>query len=693
VFSCPVAAVVRSVLKEVTLAAKHFGDLLLPEWKKLVDLHTMCDYLPSVDDSEFVDDIRDWVGVEREHECREGDFMDLFSTGADAFLTASPGHEPFIALQPDQFLADPGYWARSGVSDGERLFVLDKGKVRRMRKSKWATALAADLPYLRRLFYDESPQRNKAIQKRERGKVRAIIAGDLSTYLQMKFVSYWLNAMMQGHPNTTLFYNAEQLFMLYTKMAQDTETKKAKMPIDQDEFDHQVRLKMVLCILQRLHAFVATHATAMRADLLATIDRLTLKLSKGTVLVAGVLIQIINGILSGWEWTALLDTIVNAAENYACRVVAERRTGRDPLESGVFQGDDGRLVCPNETCAVALWGAYTEMGFKVNPAKFWIARNRDEFLRQVATPGETSGYPARAVPSAVYRSPVTRNELPGEERFREGLSTWNTIAARLGTNLSPDAFIDMARANSAKEGNGSGQRVTVQDVDKLAHTPACMGGLGYYPWDGRVEGLAMQKSRAVYNWKWLRLPPLARTLADAFGVSADAIARLWRGTVEAPPQAEVEYQDYHLVNVKIPQMQYKRVPFDSEVPLQARARPDLPPSVAAAKLDEILRTKDWTAVVDWLHPDLYTLWDRLWKHTSRRVAIAWLADELPFSSPIVPGVSTLVSGLMSSVLARSLAASLFTRPKTNYGNVMAAAMQAEFLTHELCATLPVVLGG
>lgn len=76
-------------LKLLSGLAKKYQEMLFgKQWKLLVDLHTVRDYLPTKDITDFVDDIRDWVTGEAPHTLKgsEAYFLQLLGDGVTKYL-------------------------------------------------------------------------------------------------------------------------------------------------------------------------------------------------------------------------------------------------------------------------------------------------------------------------------------------------------------------------------------------------------------------------------------------------------------------------------------------------------------------------------------------------------------------------------------------------------------------------------
>lgn len=657
----------KAWLKELGALMKVHQTALSDYWKHYVDTVNLCDYLPAKPISTFVDDIRDWVTGQIDHTLGRSKttFLTLFRHGVRQFLADAPGGD-YHHLTVDQFLSDPEHWARSGTSDAKRLRVVREGKDYYARKSKWASALAMSLPELRQLFWERRKQRNKAVQKRELGKVRAIVAGDLGTYLNMVYVGRYLTAKLSRHPNTTLFYTAEQQADLWARMRDDSQdSTTVKAPLDQDSFDHQVNKDMIDIVNIELRDFVSQ---SRFPELVEVMDHVMFRLDGGDVRVGDVIIKYEKGILSGWAWTALYDTIINAAELYAMREWAQRAVGPITLLDLNVQGDDDRLKLQDYTSAVAIWASYIEADFKINPRKFFLRTDCDEYLRQVAWRGSVAGYPARACSSLVWRNPVSREPAPGEERTQEMVSSWNTFFNR-STRTSWDiAFKDIANSN----------RLSAAKVREIAASPALAGGWGLterkpLPW------LGIDKAHSTPRWHYAKVPPLATALSASL---ASDIAAAWMGNVEV--KGGLEFSPFETkITGEWPPARASVSESGRIVARSASADPTIQPSVAKAMQDNSRTREDVTA---WISPSQRATESGLWQTASRGVYWAWVRGRLPFKTPVIQGASSLIAGIAANRLANLAWGGLFSGQKISGKAVKAAALGVENAVARLIQT-------
>jgi hypothetical protein len=598
---------------------------------------------------------------------------------------------------------DIGYWARSGASQRkESVMYIDRdGKTKRARKSKWRTAFALTAGQTKAILRESRPtalkQHNTAIQKRETGKVRPVVNAGDEDYLRMLFISLWLETALDGHPKSTLFMSTEQLIMLWERLSRNCLDDTVKIPLDQSHFDWQANKRMISRFLDVVARVIETYATErLKGELLHVLAAIRVSL----VDLVGVLrvdigdihknIPIEKGIMSGWRWTALMDTVINWGELYAARQLVMRMGGIDPVIEAVAQGDDDQVRSPNYGTAAALAEAYTVMNFEVNPSKFFLSTERDEYLRQVAQPGVVAGYPIRGLTAVLWRNPVSKDPVAGILRMGEQLKSWNLLIGRGG---DPTQCLRMMKIDMS-QGNG----LSTDEVDRLLATPTCAGGLGLFPpgetWlsmsPGRVDVHANIVETTVKGldselkrWKSLGLDITKKEAMQSLSSNlelSDARKEVAQGGVE-----EVT-----------PWRQYLWEPKATGVgiPLQARPNQNLPRTLGSYALQRAVRDRDWDWIREvWLDPTMRSVSDAIETRGGRTVWVDWLLDKLPWKTPNVLGWSDLVPSVL---YRRSLTAAwsrIVGMNKFTYRSVKKAALTAELWVHNDIAHRGIRLGG
>jgi len=198
-------------------------------------------------------------------------------------------------------------------------------------------------------------------------------------------------------------------------------------------------------------------------------------LDGGYVIVGGERIDITNGILSGWRWTAMLDTIVNLIElSMAEEWVEENSLIKVNMVDFCAQGDDDWLKLKDKRSAVALWLAYESFGLFVNPGKFFLDTVRDEFLRRVMDKGIITGYPARSITSICFRNPLSEREAIGADLIRGNFTRWKLLCERLDTHY-PGSWFEEKWNQDCRQGV---RGTTSEGLYDYLNLPTLLGGIG-----------------------------------------------------------------------------------------------------------------------------------------------------------------------------------------------------------------------
>lgn len=505
----------RDRLKKIGAIYKKYNYLLSDDWYYFVDANLLGDYFPAPDPDDIYKAVDKWVAGDMEHEFACGESFDsLFQGGVSLFLKTGLANPTRPQISVDRFLSDPFYWATTGSSDAKRLYVHNGTNRVKSRKGKWASAMALSLAELRILFYSDKPQYNRASPKRELGKARMIIAGDMSNYLRMSYVSYWLEDVMRNNPHMSMFYNTAKQYKMWTEMVEKTgvDNRYYNMPTDESEYDHHITSKMISAMLTAIRELISNwYVGPYLNDMLVTMDLITksivnnghvaIRMHTGRVR----LIPITKGLLSGWRWTALLNTIANGGKLNAFRYVVITRTGvdQDPTIDYSTLGDDIRSRVRSLPYASAILDLYKETNFDVNPNKFFISKLTDEYLRKIALNGERlTGYPLRGVASLIFSNPVTKPVAPGETRIREMFANWLQVVKRMSCPIK--VYYNMMIHDIA-QGNG----VKPEVVRNVIHARSTWGGCGYAPYNDLRVHWKPYKSKPLIKYE---TPPLLKHL-------------------------------------------------------------------------------------------------------------------------------------------------------------------------------------
>jgi hypothetical protein len=629
-----------------TLRASQLSDIMKKyqtdvdrDWLYLVDMYSLQDYQDIIAPKDILEGVRDWVKGHITHEFVDGGFMPALATGIrDFFSKATPFTKTPITAQ--QFLSDPMYWATPGSSDEKPLMLKNQRGTFKARKGKWATAMAVTQDELNQIMFRNAPQKNKAVVKRELKKSRMLIVGDMPNYLRMSYISYWLEDILKGHPNTTLFYNEDQTFSMWVHMVQSTNDQHTwALPMDESKYDHMITKDMLASAFSEIRQLISTSAPQlMVSDLLQALDLTAESIlhTQGSVIVpgdGGGEVTVEKGLLSGWRWTAFLDTLFNYAKFFAYRSRIVQRVNMppalsDPAVYSVHQGDDLVSRVKSPAHAQMLYDMYEETNFDVNLGKVFLKQRTDEFLRQLARDGNClTGYPARGITALLYRNPTSREFNVGEDRIFELAQNWLTVGRRCQTDiqkLESHMIADISAANG----------ISKQTVRDIIHAPAYYGGLGLEPIIPKQ--ITLKKSIATYK----HTVPIA-PLATHFSHPSIANEHWYTG-VEPGPKAEVSHSRFEVKVTDAPLASQLLERIDITL-VRDRPRSIAPRFIETLSPTEVTIAKE--LMRDMRHQELLqyaatvldlTSYARLTSLSSRAsIAIikAWLLDDLPFRVP------------------------------------------------------------
>jgi hypothetical protein len=458
--------------KELSDMAFLCGEALDKDWRLLVHITRLQDYRPDLDFEALLEAGINWV-TPKMHTFDDSEelFYEEFKKSVYTVFN-NINSAKNVENSVSDWLNDRTKWGGTGASFSDE-GVTDKG----FNKTKWNFAWNNGLAALKHLYWRKRKQMASMFIKREATKSRGVVGSDMATYLKMKYISdNWLTSYFFEDDRSTLWMTTEQRIRFWERM---TIIKGWRMPLDQSGFDQNQTLKQVLIVLDVLIDKASTFAVGEnRDDLINSVMLLRYSLDGGQMVIkkneAVKKLEIKNGVMSGWYWTAFMDTILNLATLETAKKWCAVHGLPVNITSFCAQGDDDHLEMPTKKECVMLWLAYQNFGFDVNPSKFYISRTRDEFLRKSISNGRTDGYPARSILSLLWRNPVGDADAVGRQRLDSILTRWKLLSDRLDVQFLEEwAMSDML---------GSIDGIPATIIYKWLHTPRTYSGGGVKPW-------------------------------------------------------------------------------------------------------------------------------------------------------------------------------------------------------------------
>jgi hypothetical protein len=487
----------------------------------------------------------------------------------------------------------------------------------------------------------------------------------------------------------------EQQVNFWQAMGERTKARVGvNIPLDQSHFDWQQNKRMIKRFLVVVRRLIRKWAKgSVRGALLTCLglieeSMLTVDFSV-TIQGTDLSFPYGKGILSGWRWTALIDTVMNWGELHCALKILKRENIQFPLLSLNAQGDDDQVTTDTKARAIALALVYGLMNFEVNPGKFFIGEERDEYLRQVGEAGLVAGYPARAMNAILWRNPVSRDPPAGINRAREMLHSWNVLLSRGSSYERVDYFMRMDLSN----GNGW----TAAEVDAVLRTPVAYGGLGWDQTEGDWMAFVpsvVDKKYSLVNKSFIGIQPARRQL-QSLGLSiTEAEALDWAKALFDVQGVRTEIIGGETRPIKQERPYHRKFAYGGGVPTKASYDSQVVTSFGDYPIQVAVRRKDW----EWLRsvaikPEQRALSREIERRGGRRVWVDWLLGKLPFSTPEVPYWANDVVGFDLNKYQKSALSWLLTRPSFSMASVRRAAYTAERQVRLFLQGRAVRLGG
>jgi energy-coupling factor transporter ATP-binding protein EcfA2 len=394
---------------------------------------------------------------------------------------------------------------KGGQADSWAYF--DRLKLDQVDASGEVSAVAERLENMLRAKTTKSAGHANIAIKQETKAARYIAATDLATNIKMNYISLWLEDILHNHPDTPLYWDDDHRASFWREWKDRIGTM---MPEDQSRWDHEKSKLQLDMALAKLRKILQRYDNS-RNRLLQVFDGIVYSMDNTWIKAVDDEFLMTKGILSGWRWTALLNTLINWGEIYGCIALLEAEYGYlDPVLKYNAQGDDVDLLLRSPGVAGAIYLLLLDAGFIVHPSKFFVSTTRNEYLRKVRTKDHRIvGYPARAVVSLLWPKPWLDPAPPGFVRLAEIYNNWMTAYGR-GLDweqIKPLMLRDLSL----------GSRISIRKIKKILSIHSVNGGLwapgSPWPLEPRWRLTIEQPQKEL---KWLTVPK--SVLVDAVGL-------------------------------------------------------------------------------------------------------------------------------------------------------------------------------
>uniref|UniRef100_A0A2V0RBI7 RdRp n=1 Tax=viral metagenome TaxID=1070528 RepID=A0A2V0RBI7_9ZZZZ len=357
----------------------------------------------------------------------------------------------------------------------------------------------------------------------EPARTRAVFGVDSRSYRRQSYVEKCFMRSFNGNkPWTTLGLGPEQRRRLRARLAilNASDTVFA-VSLDQSEFDLTQLLSSVTFAMQEIFNECRKH---VRPDLLEEFDMIEKaemhcwKEARAHFRESGKIVDWKRGMPSGMFWTALIDTLLNAAE---ARAVA-KDLGVTLIDD-CFQGDDAVLFTNVPTTGEDWARGYGAYGYSVHPEKTWVSNMRYEFLHENHGPEGAWGFPSRMGKTLLWRRP----KLSGSWAPKHARDAEFSDALLSGHRRGLVNCVETAKRLLGERVGGKKTNKKERMLWNAVFTPRAVGGLGFGSKGRTRVNVTVKGKRSVID--------RMRIVTQVDGRSPDWISAIKRRLVDTVP--------------------------------------------------------------------------------------------------------------------------------------------------------------
>jgi hypothetical protein len=469
--------------------ANKYGPQFSKYWTFYLGLDTLGDYKLPMEQDEFDAEVKEWLGKESRFygtEGTEGLYKKFWKESVDLWWMHGTNVDEEKFPTWDEWLNDPGYYITQGSSYHKLLQWKDKdGALHWGGRSKANTAWCQSTDDLRDELETIRPIELRPAVKRERKRARPVIGVQDASFKRQRYLYEWASKLMAGTTVSPNFMREQQRWLDKQEFIMETGLTTVKLPADISRNDQEWQWWEFIGQMLGLRRAIERCAGTRKNDLLRVWDieyrSITTFRNKHPVVQNKSngrhhITYWTSGLPTGMGFTSLFNTCRSYALTMACGKLCERLIGIDPItREPQTLGDDIHLYFSTLKNAVLWYITTTIVDINFHTQKFFLAIDRDDFLRVLSLKGVMStGPPARLITSLLWRNPVNRPPPKGAARMREQADLWSKADAR-GLIVKPWIYQDLAR------GNG----ISIDLTKQLCQTPGALGGLGVDDFSGR----------------------------------------------------------------------------------------------------------------------------------------------------------------------------------------------------------------
>jgi hypothetical protein len=364
-----------------------------------------------------------------------------------------------------QYISFRDGWAAGGSSNrGKRvkLLIEDKKGITKsitLRDKFSAFIDWSDNKILKECLVDRDVEVGTFVKSDEPGKARLVQGYDAYSFIRCSYLESMISDLNLGKQWTSIGYKSKQTLDMYSSLLG---LKGWRVAVDQSAFDlHQSKQIVVYAIRVLLNAIKANAPrTAQVVETeLRSLENVYLNFGDRRG-------KWENGLLSGYKFTALIGSILNAAAfNYVIKHF------NSSILLSRFQGDDAVAVLKNSIDMKRLANIYASIGKEVNVLKSWQSMTKTDYLHLIFDSNNNSvlGFPASIAKSLIWKKPGLQDTYSLKGKINE-LNSLLLKGKRRGLTHMDDILIRFVKSKT---------NLDVISIKKWVFSKKVYGGGGF----------------------------------------------------------------------------------------------------------------------------------------------------------------------------------------------------------------------
>ncbi len=333
---------------------------------------------------------------------------------------------------PEEFVSDIPNTSTTGSAydpDGTKPYVTVDDEQIKLKSSKFAKSAQLSIEKkLKRLLKKKKFKSSVSVKVEFYPKVRLIVSSDFDSNLKMTYVNTWFDKFLRSSNFTTLFQDREQTSEMWISFINDS--KMYKVPTDQSAFDHKITKQNILDYNRVKLEVMKEYCD--NPEIIKVQETIIYGLKHSTVIYENEEYEWKSGLTSGLKITAEAGSIINYVQNMTAIQLLNEGYNQNVNQYSLYvQGDDVMSKFESLYESMLYIASMRSMGYDIHPAKTFISKTHNEFLRKYSFEDKINGYPARIINNLLWVYPGEFEQKSVIQKMTSTIDNWVKLAQRL----------------------------------------------------------------------------------------------------------------------------------------------------------------------------------------------------------------------------------------------------------------------